>query len=129
MLRDLNQLYAEDSALYAHDFEAKGFEWIDCNDNQQSVLSFVRKDTRTTPARQLVCVFNFTPVVREEYRVGMPQAGVYRERINSDAKVYGGSNVGNSGVVNTSDQPWMGRDCSAVVSLPPLGFMILQHEE
>jgi len=129
LLRDLNKLYAESSALYAHDFEAKGFEWIDCNDNQQSVLSFVRQDTRTTPARQLVCVFNFTPVVRAGYRVGMPKGGTYRELVNSDAAVYGGSNCGNSGAVNTNDKPWMGRECSAVVTLPPLGFVVLQREE
>jgi len=59
----------------------------------------------------------------------MPQRGIYRERINSDAGVYGGSNSGNSGAVNTSDQPWMGRECSAVVTLPPLGFVVLQREE
>jgi 1,4-alpha-glucan branching enzyme len=129
LLRDLNQLYAADSALYAHDFEASGFEWIDCNDNQQSVLSFVRKDTRTAPERQLVCVFNFTPVVREGYRLGMPKPGTYRECINSDAEVYAGSNVGNRGSVNTVDQPWMGRECSAVVTLPPLGFVVLRSEE
>ncbi|MGM0416520.1 MAG: 1,4-alpha-glucan branching protein GlgB [Thermodesulfobacteriota bacterium] len=129
LLRDLNKFYAASSALYAHDFEAKGFEWIDCNDNQQSVLSFVRKDTRTTTARQLVCVFNFTPVVREGYRVGMPQPGTYRECINSDAGIYGGSNTGNGGAVTTNEQPWMGRECSTVVTLPPLGFVILQPEE
>jgi 1,4-alpha-glucan branching enzyme len=129
LTRDLNHLYSTCCALYAHDFEAKGFEWIDCNDNQQSILSFVRQDTRTETWQRLVCLFNFTPVVREGYRVGMPSAGVYREILNSDADVYGGSNVGNSGMVVTTAQPWMGREDSAVVTLPPLGFIVLQLQE
>jgi 1,4-alpha-glucan branching enzyme len=129
LVRDLNHLYSTCCALYAHDFEAKGFEWIDCNDNQQSILSFVRQDTRTETWQRLVCLFNFTPVVREGYRVGMPRAGAYREILNSDAEVYGGSNVGNSGMVVTTTQTWMGREESAVVTLPPLGFIVLQLQE
>ncbi|MDD2557901.1 MAG: 1,4-alpha-glucan branching protein GlgB [Desulfuromonadaceae bacterium] len=129
LLRELNQLYASNSALYAHDFESCGFEWIDCNDNKQSILSFVRRDTRIQPARQLVCLFNFTPVVRHGYRIGMPRCGTYSEIINSDAAVYGGSNTGNSGAVHTESKFFMGRDCSAVITLPPLAFIILQLEE
>ncbi|MDY0211576.1 MAG: 1,4-alpha-glucan branching protein GlgB [Desulfuromonadaceae bacterium] len=129
LLRDLNRLYTSSSALYAQDFESSGFEWIDCNDNKQSILCFVRCDTRAQPVRQLVCLFNFTPVVRHGYRVGMPQCGTYREIVNSDATVYGGSNVGNNGVVNAVPQPFMGRGCSAVVTLPPLAFVVLQFEE
>ncbi|MFA5701161.1 MAG: 1,4-alpha-glucan branching protein GlgB [Desulfuromonas sp.] len=129
LLRELNQLYTSSSALYAQDFESSGFEWIDCNDNQQSVLSFVRRDSHAQPVRQLVCLFNFTPVVRHGYRIGMPLGGTYREIVNSDAAAYGGSNIGNGGAVDAEPQPFMGRSHSAVVTLPPLAFIVLQLEE
>ena len=129
LVRDLNHLYSASSALYAHDFESAGFAWIDCNDNQQSILSFVRRDTRPGSTAQLVCVFNFTPVVRQDYRIGMPCSGTYREIVNSDAQVYGGSNTGNAGRVETSSEPWMGRKHSAVITVPPLAFVVMQLEE
>ncbi|MBN2646021.1 MAG: 1,4-alpha-glucan branching protein GlgB [Desulfuromonadaceae bacterium] len=125
LVRDMNHLYQEHPALHGHDFEGQGFEWIDCHDYSQSVLSFVRQ----CGGRQLVCVLNFTPVVRESYRIGLPRSGRYRERVNTDAGCYGGSNVGNNGGVLTQEISWMGRPVSAVVSLPPLAALVLEWEE
>lgn len=123
MARDLNHLYQQDPALHQRDFEHEGFSWIDCHDYVQSILSFERHcDTHS-----LVCIFNFTPVPRYNYRIGLPQAGVYQELVNSDAGVYGGSNLGNQGLVNSQDQPWMNRPVSAELTLPPLGFVVLKR--
>jgi 1,4-alpha-glucan branching enzyme len=124
MLRDLNHLYRNEAALHVHDFESQGFEWIDCHDHQQSVLSFIRQ----AGDEQLVCLFNFTPVVREDYRIGLPRHGRYRELINSDAAIYGGSNVGLGGCLVSDETSWMGRPASAVVTLPPLGMLVLKWE-
>lgn len=125
LVRDLNRLYRQQPALYQHDFEAQGFSWIDCHDYEQSVLSFIRHGG----GQQLVCLFNFTPVVRHGYRVGLPQHGRYRELINSDAEIYGGSNVGHGGYLESEQVPWMGREVSALVTLPPLAMLILKCEE
>ncbi len=125
LARDLNSLYRQQAALHQYDFEAQGFEWIDCHDYQQSVLSFIRQ----ADGKQLICLFNFTPVVRRNYRVGLPHSGKYRELLNSDALIYGGSNVGNAGGVIATDDEWLGRPASALVTLPPLALIILQPEE
>jgi 1,4-alpha-glucan branching enzyme len=125
LVRDLNRLYRGEPALHALDFEPAGFEWIDCHDSSQSVLSFVRKDGR---GRQVAVVLNFTPVPRYGYRIGVPVAGVWREVINSDSAFYGGSNVGNLGELRTDPTPWMGRDQSFVITLPPLGGVVLRWE-
>nr|WP_320048567.1 1,4-alpha-glucan branching protein GlgB [uncultured Desulfuromonas sp.] len=124
LMRDLNHLYQQEIALHLHDFESQGFEWIDCHDHQQSVLSFIRQ----AGDQQLICLFNFTPVVREGYRIGLPQRGRYRELINSDAEIYGGSNTGLGGALETEDQTWMGRPVSGVVTLPPLAMIVLKWE-
>ena len=125
MARDLNMLYRQQPALYRHDFEASGFEWIDCRDCQQSVLSFIRH----SDGEHLICVFNFTPVVRLDYRIGLPCAGKYSELFNSDAGTYGGSNVGNAGWINGEDYRWMGRPASACITLPPLSVLVLRLQE
>ncbi len=125
LARDLNSHYREQAALHQYDFEAQGFEWIDCHDYQQSVLSFIRQ----AEGKQLICLFNFTPVVRRDYRVGLPHSGKYRELLNSDAAIYGGSNVGNAGEIIAADNEWLGRPASALVTLPPLSLIILQSEE
>jgi len=125
LARDLNSLYRQQAALHQYDFEAQGFEWIDCHDYQQSVLSFIRQ----AQGKQLICLFNFTPVVRRDYRIGLPRSGKYRELLNSDALIYGGSNVGNAGGVVADDNEWLGRPASALVTLPPLALIILQLEE
>ncbi|MDX2494347.1 MAG: 1,4-alpha-glucan branching protein GlgB [Desulfuromusa sp.] len=125
LARDLNSLYRHQSALHHFDFEEQGFEWIDCHDYQQSILSFIRKGK----GEQLICLFNFTPVVRNNYRVGLPHSGRYREILNSDAQIYGGSDVGNAGGIIAEDVAWLGRPASALVTLPPLAIVILQPEK
>ena len=126
LLADLNRLYREQSALFEVDFDGAGFEWIDCHDNSQSVLSYLRKDRS---GKQIVAaVFNFTPVPRSNYRIGVPLPGVYREAINSDAEFYGGSNVGNQGGVRSEEVSWMGRPYSIPIAVPPLGALVLVHE-
>lgn len=126
IVSDLNRLYREQPALHEVDFESSGFEWIDCHDSSQSVLSYLRKDR--TGAGLVAAVYNFTPVPRTNYRIGVPAAGFYREAINSDAEVYGGSNVGNRGGVWAEPVSWMGRPHSIPIALPPLGGLILIHE-
>ena len=121
LIRDLNTLYRTTSALHEKDCDPDGFEWIDAADNQSSVFSFVRFGADRSP---VVVVLNFTPVVRQNYRVGFPQGGKWREAMNSDAAAYGGSNVGNSGAIEVEDHPFHGRDYSAELTLPPLGALI-----
>ncbi len=122
--RDLGRLYLSHSALWAWDHEPNGFAWIDCNDSNQSVISFLRSG----PSGQLVCVINMTPMPREGYRVGMPVGGAYRELLNSDGAMYGGANNGNGGWVHAEDHPWHGYEHSAVLTIPPLGALILKPE-
>jgi 1,4-alpha-glucan branching enzyme len=124
LVRDLNHLYRESSALYAHDFDAEGFQWIDCHDYEQSVLSFMR----VSDTEKLICVFNFTPVPRHDYRIGLPEAGAYEEVVNTDAEVYGGSNLGNGGLLHSDDQAWMNLPYSTSLVLPPLGAVVLKRQ-
>jgi 1,4-alpha-glucan branching enzyme len=123
-VRDLNRLYQAEPALHEADFEPAGFRWIDANDNENSVVSIVRyaKDHR----EPVVMVFNFTPVARMEYRIGVPDAGFYEERLNSDASVYGGSNVGNLGGVPSEPIAAHGFDQSVRLTVPPLGCLLLK---
>jgi len=120
---ELNRLYREIPALHELDFEAGGFEWIDCHDASQSTLTFLRW---ARDGSFVVVVLNFTSVPREQYRIGVPRAGVYRERFNSDSEFYHGSNLGNGGNVASEEIPWMGQDHSLELILPPLGALILQ---
>ena len=122
LLADLNRLHRQVAALHQFDFDAEGFAWLDCNDAPQSIISYLRKSSDG----YVVVVLNFTPVVREGYRIGVPQAGSYRELFNSDAGLYGGSNVGNGGGVTALEQPWMGQPASIELTLPPLAGLILQ---
>jgi 1,4-alpha-glucan branching enzyme len=123
-VQDLNQAYASEPALYQCDFESAGFHWIDCNDSDNSVVSFIRKGQ--DPNDFVVSVLNFTPVPREGYLLGVPRAGSYSERINSDAEIYGGSNLGNAGVVFTEPVAAHGHLDSLRLTLPPLGFLLLK---
>jgi 1,4-alpha-glucan branching enzyme len=127
LVRDLNRLYREMSALHIHDAEPGGFEWMDANDADDSVYAFVRHGSAAD--RDILVVCNFTPVVRRNYRVGVPQAGHWVESLNTDAALYGGSNVGNSGAVETQSMPWHGRPASLLLTLPPLAAIVLQHTE
>ncbi|MYL27833.1 1,4-alpha-glucan branching protein GlgB [Halomonas sp. 22501_18_FS] len=125
LVLDLNRLYAVNPALHRQDFSESGFEWIDCHDSDQSVISFLRRDTTGT----VVVVCNFTPVPRYGYRIGVPQPGVYRECLNSDSALYGGSDVGNLGGGEARAVPWMGRPATLSLTLPPLGAVYLELEE
>ncbi|RPI60925.1 MAG: 1,4-alpha-glucan branching protein GlgB, partial [Lysobacterales bacterium] len=120
---DLNRFYRETPALYQRDFSPDGFEWIDCNDAETSVITFLRKGVR--PGDVVVVVCNFTPVLRENYRVGVPSGGKWRERLNSDARDYGGGGQGNLGEVEAAPLGWHGRSHSLYLRLPPLGAVFL----
>ncbi|MFI3220898.1 MAG: 1,4-alpha-glucan branching protein GlgB [Methylococcales bacterium] len=121
LVKDLNQLYKTESALYQHDFDHQGFEWIDCCDVQQSIISYRRKHGD----EELLVILNFTPVVRENYRIGVPKAGHYKEIFNSDSSYYDGSNIG-SGIIVSEPKEWMGQLNSINLTLPPLGGVILK---
>jgi len=121
LVRDLNQLYKSEPALYLHDFDHLGFDWIDCHDVQQSVVSYRRKHED----QDLVVVLNFTPVPRENYRIGVPKAGTYSEIFNSDSSYYDGSNTGN-GFAVSEPRPWMNHPHSINLTLPPLAGILLK---
>jgi 1,4-alpha-glucan branching enzyme len=123
-VQDLNVLYRREHALYERDFEPAGFEWIDCNDHESSVISLIRR--AANQADWLVGVVNWTPLVRTGYRVGVPEAGEYEEVLNSDAAAYGGGNVGNLGRVTAESVAAHGRSHSLVLTLPPLGAIVLK---
>ena len=126
-MRDLNRLYRSEPALWEHDFDPTGFAWIEANDADQSIFSYVRYADDTEDFLIVVC--NFTPVPRHHYRIGVPRAGYYREIFNSDAGVYGGGNIGNYGGVFTDDHWSHNRYESLSVTVPPLGVVILKREE
>jgi 1,4-alpha-glucan branching enzyme len=121
---DLNNLYREQPALYELDFDQAGFEWIDCNDVEGSTISFLRKGRTVDDV--IAVVSNFTPVPRRNYRIGVPQAGFWRELLNSDAKEYGGSGQGNLGGVEAAPIPLQGRPYSLTITLPPLAVVFLK---
>ncbi len=123
-VRDLNAAYGCERALHEVDAEWQGFSWIDPNDNENSVVSFIRYAKQ--PLDCVIVVINFTPVPRRAYRIGVPRGGGYREVLNSDAEMYGGSNVGNAGWVQATDQPSHGYPCSLTLTLPPLGCLLLK---
>ncbi len=123
-VRDLNVLYGKEPSMHEVDFNYRGFEWIDFSDYERSVVSFVRR--AKDPDDFLVFVFNFTPVPRYHYRVGVPKWGFYREILNSDSALYWGSNMGNLGGRHTDPVPWHGRPCSLSLDLPPLGALVLK---
>ncbi|MGE0257999.1 MAG: 1,4-alpha-glucan branching protein GlgB [Alphaproteobacteria bacterium] len=126
LVRDLNRLYRATAALHQLDCEPGGFAWIDANNAGESVLSYFRRGR--DPSDMAVIVCNFTPVPRHDYRIGVPRAGRYLERINTDADVYGGSGVGNAGAVATEPHPMHGHGQSLRLQLPPLGVLILTLE-
>ena len=120
-MRDLNHVYRKTPALYQLDFLAEGFSWIDCHDADQSIISYLR---RAKEGHFVIVILNFTPVPRENYRIGVPVEGVYREVFNSDSMYYGGSNMGNAGYINASHEPWMGLPYSLRIILPPLAGVV-----
>jgi len=123
---DLNKLYAVSPGLWQSDYDHGGFYWIDCADRESSVLSFVRQTT--DGADQLAVVLNLTPVPRPNYRIGLPRAGRWREVLNSDAAIYGGSDQGNFGGVTAGNVPCHDQPHSAEFRLPPLSVIVFQPE-
>ncbi len=120
-VEDLNKFYRKEEALWDGDYDLKGFYWIDCSDADNSVLSFVRQNVDCT--RQVAVIMNLTPVLRSNYRVGLPKPGLWKEVLNSDAGIYGGSNCGNLGGVTATEHKWHNQEFSAEICLPPLGVV------
>ena len=123
-VRDLNTHYAAEPALWTHDYDPHGFQWIDCNDHEHSLVSLARRGGEA--ADTLVAVVNFTPQPRYGYRIGVPSDGMYRELLNSDAEIYGGSDLGNFGEVAAQAIAAHGFDQSLALTVPPLGFLLLK---
>ncbi len=117
-LRDCNRLYRSERALHELDCEPGGFAWLVVDDAQHSTFAFLRMGGEG--ARPVVAIVNFTPTVRRGYRIGLPRPGRWREILNTDAAVYGGSGKGNAGTVVAQDTPASGQRWSALVTLPPL---------
>jgi 1,4-alpha-glucan branching enzyme len=123
LVRDLNRVYRSSPALWQADHDAAGFEWIDANNPDQNVIAFVRRAPES--GDELICVCNFSPVVRTGYRVGVPRRGLYREVLNTDAGLYGGGNVGNAGAVMAEEIAWHAFPNSISLTLPPLATLWL----
>jgi 1,4-alpha-glucan branching enzyme len=123
---DLNRLYRAEPALYEGDCFSDGFEWVDCNDSASSALSFLRKAQN---GETILVICNFTPVLRHDYRVGVPHGGRWKELLNSDAQIYWGGGNGNMGGVEADSEGWHGRPFSLRLTLPPLGVLFLKASE
>ena len=127
-LEDLNKAYRDIPAMHELDFDPNGFEWIDCCDTEQSVVSLVRK-SKSNPEQFVVIALNFTPIPRYNYEIGVPRPGHWTEVLNSDAAIYGGSGQGNMGSVEAAPIRLHGRKWSVNLTLPPLGAVFLMNEE
>ena len=125
-VKDLNNLYRREPALHELDFDPAGFEWIDFNDVNHSIVSYLRRGSSTPDVVLVVC--NFTPVAHGDYRVGVPFAGPWKELLNSDAKEYGGRGLGNLGALEAVPEPIHGRSHSLRLTLPPLGVLVFKRE-
>jgi 1,4-alpha-glucan branching enzyme len=123
-VKDLNHVYRSEPALYEVDFDYLGFEWIDFHDSDNSIISFLRK--AKDPDDFLVFICNFTPVPRVAYRIGVPADCFYKEILNSDSKIYWGSNMGNAGGMTSDKIPWHGKPYSINITLPPLSVLVFK---
>ena len=126
LVADLNRLYAEEPSLHEFDLSPEGFEWVDADDSDASVITYLRTGSASPP---VLVALNFTPVPRDNYRVGVPEKGLWREVLNTDAEVYDGSGQGNMGGVNSARIPLHGRTHSVNLTLPPLAAVILRYEK
>ena len=124
VITDLNELYKTQPALHEKQFSPEGFEWINYSDHQNAVMSFIRKGNK--PKEDVIVVCNFTPVVRENYRIGLPKKGKLTEIFNSDSAVYGGSGITNTTKLTIESLPYDGRDYSVALTLPPLGVAVFK---
>ena len=122
--KDIQKIYKEESALWEVDHNSSGFEWIDFHDCENSVVSFIRRGKHSH--NHLVCVFNFTPVPRQGYRVGVPDNKFYQEILNSDSTFYGGSNLGNGGGLKAEPVPFSHYSYSVLLNIPPLSALYLK---
>ena len=120
LIRDLNRLHSAHPALHATDHESSGFQWINADQANESVFSFLRRAPSTAGAKEIVVALNATPIPREGWRVGFPHGGAWEEILNTDAALYGGSNIGNHGAVQAEPIPWQGQPFSALLFVPPL---------
>jgi 1,4-alpha-glucan branching enzyme len=125
LVRDLNRIYRNEPALHVGDADPAGFEWLIGDDRDNSVFAYLRKSGDASP---VVVVCNMTPVVRHDYRIPVPQAGGWREILNSDSAAYGGANNGNSGFVWAHDGAWHGAQATLTLTLPPLAVVVLRPE-
>ncbi|MGW0162868.1 1,4-alpha-glucan branching protein GlgB [Mycobacterium sp. NPDC003323] len=125
LVTDINELYRDRRALWSRDTVPEGYSWIDANDSANNVLSFLRFGD---DGSMLACVFNFSGAEHSQYRLGLPQAGTWREVLNTDATIYNGSGIGNLGSVEATAEPWHGRPASAVMALPPLAALWFELE-
>jgi 1,4-alpha-glucan branching enzyme len=123
-VEDLNKAYRDIPALHELDISPDGFEWIDCCDTENSIVTLMRK-SKSRPGESIVIALNFTPLPRQNYQIGVPHGGHWREVLNSDAPLYGGSGQGNMGGVDAAPIPLHGRRWSATITLPPLGAVFL----
>jgi 1,4-alpha-glucan branching enzyme len=121
LVRDLNRLYDDDASLWEADSRPEGFRWIDANDARGNTLAFMRIQPSTS--RRIVCVCNFSALVRDDYRLALPLAGEYRQILNTDDAIYGGQGAGSVGPVMAEDGPWYGLEYSARLTLPPLACL------
>jgi 1,4-alpha-glucan branching enzyme len=125
-VRDLNRLMRQEPALHAHDFDGHGFEWVDCNDAESSVITLLRKGGQGHA--DILVALNFTPLPRQSYRVGVPHGGFWREVLNSDAHQYGGGGWGNLGGQEAAPVGAHARNYSLALTLPPLAAVFLRGE-
>ncbi|WP_273319564.1 1,4-alpha-glucan branching protein GlgB [Vallitalea guaymasensis] len=125
-VRDMNKLYHEEIAFWYDDFSQSGFEWINCGDYEESIITFIRKGIELKDTLVFIC--NFTPIPRTMHRIGVPYKGEYREILSSDDVKYGGSGVMNKKVIRSMDLEWDGRNQAIDIKVPPLGMSILKYE-
>lgn len=128
LVRDLNRIYRAEPALWDNDVEPAGFQWIEANDCDDNMISFYRQ-ARSGDTARVVCVGNFSPVPRYDFRVGLPGPGLWSELLNTDSSIYGGGNMGNSGAVQAEEKPWNDQPYSAVLTLPPLAVLWLKESK
>jgi 1,4-alpha-glucan branching enzyme len=121
---DLNHVCRSEPSLYEVDFDYHGFEWIDFRDTDNSIISFIRK--AKDPDDFLIIILNFTPVPRSGYRLGVPQDCFYKEILNSDSRLYWGSDMGNAGGLHADKIPWHGKPFSILITLPPLAVVVFK---
>jgi 1,4-alpha-glucan branching enzyme len=124
LARELNRIYRESPALYQVDFHYSGFEWVDFHDWENSIISFLRR--AEDPKDFLLVCCNFTPVARRAYEIGVPEEGFYQEILNTDSELFGGSNLGNGGLVSSRPIPKHNRPNSIAVTLPPLAVLVFR---